>query len=103
MKDYGRLHNEIVKKVGEASEKWGFFQVVNDGISSNTLEAMIEGVRGFHGHDDEVKKSDSMYCSMLPTPPNPQKLPQLNHQVQKSVCHMVLAKKIGPRISCGSY
>ncbi|XP_060671788.1 deacetoxyvindoline 4-hydroxylase-like isoform X2 [Ziziphus jujuba] len=104
MNVYGSLRNGIVKKVGEASKNWGVFLVVNHGISSNTLDAMIEGVRGFHEQDNEVKKKsysreygsraftynsnyhlydnpatywvDSMHCSMLPTPPNPQELPQ---------------------------
>jgi isopenicillin N synthase-like dioxygenase len=32
----------------KASETWGFFQVVNHGISKNVMEGMVEGVKGFH-------------------------------------------------------
>ncbi|XP_060672013.1 1-aminocyclopropane-1-carboxylate oxidase homolog 1-like [Ziziphus jujuba] len=99
------LRNEIAKKVGEACENWGFFQIVNHGISSNTLDRMIEGVRGFHDQDPEVKEKfysrdyetgkmiyntnhelfqspfanwrDSMYCSMAPTPPDPQDIAEV--------------------------
>ncbi|XP_015887932.2 1-aminocyclopropane-1-carboxylate oxidase homolog 1-like [Ziziphus jujuba] len=100
----GSLRDEMAKKVGEASEKWGFFQVVNHGISTNTLDAMLEGICKFHEQDDEVKKKfytrdgsktlvynsnfnlyqasaanwrDSIYCTMAPNPPNPQDLPQV--------------------------
>ncbi|XP_048333196.2 1-aminocyclopropane-1-carboxylate oxidase homolog 1-like [Ziziphus jujuba] len=118
MNDYGNLRNEIVKRVGEASEKWGFFQVVNHGISSNTLDNMIECVRGFHEQDDEVKKKfysreygsrtityntnfdlyfksasnwvDSMYCSMFPTPINPQELPQLCRDIMIEYAEKVM-------------
>lgn len=104
MDDHGSLRNEIAKKIGEASEKWGFFQVVNHGISTNTLDALLEGIYKFHEQDDELKKQlytrdgsrslvynsnfnlyqssaanwrDSIYCTMAPNPPNPQDLPQV--------------------------
>nr|XP_048332875.1 deacetoxyvindoline 4-hydroxylase-like [Ziziphus jujuba var. spinosa] len=56
MNENESLRNKIVKKVEEADENWGFFQIVNHGISSNTLDRMIEGARGFHDQDPEVKK-----------------------------------------------
>lgn len=46
----------IVEKVRDASENWGFFQMVNHGIPSNTLDEMINGVRRFHDQDPEVRK-----------------------------------------------
>lgn len=46
----------IANEVKEASEKWGFFQVVNHGIPSSLLGNMIEGIRKFNDQDLELKK-----------------------------------------------
>ncbi|GAU26307.1 hypothetical protein TSUD_56050 [Trifolium subterraneum] len=47
---------EIISKVREASETWGFFQVVNHSIPLNVLQGMKEGVLRFFEQDTEVKK-----------------------------------------------
>lgn len=94
----------VVEKVVEAAESWGFFQIVNHGIPASVLEEMIKGVHGFHEQDTEIKKQwytrdvsgntrviynsnfdlfsapaanwrDSVYCTMVPNPPNPEELP----------------------------
>lgn len=49
-------YEEIVKQVLDASEKWGFFQVVNHGISMEVLNNMLQGIRMFHEQDAELKK-----------------------------------------------
>ncbi|KAH8491149.1 hypothetical protein H0E87_023331 [Populus deltoides] len=46
---------EIVEQMCNASETWGFFQVVNHGISKNVMEGMVRGVKGFHEEKNEVK------------------------------------------------
>nr|GLL46208.1 1-aminocyclopropane-1-carboxylate oxidase homolog 1-like isoform X1 [Ipomoea trifida] len=93
---------EVVEAIGEASETWGFFQVVNHGIPINVLEEIKRGVRGFREQDTEVKKEwytrdrsrrvvyncnfdlytapaanwrDTIFCFMTPNPPHPQQLP----------------------------
>ncbi|XP_019195752.1 PREDICTED: 1-aminocyclopropane-1-carboxylate oxidase homolog 1-like [Ipomoea nil] len=93
---------EVVEAVGEASETWGFFQVVNHGIPGNVLEEIKRGVRGFHEQDTEAKKEwytrdssrrvqyssnfdlyttpaanwrDTLFCVMAPNPPHPHQLP----------------------------
>ncbi|KAG5554411.1 hypothetical protein RHGRI_012065 [Rhododendron griersonianum] len=46
----------IIKKVRDACEKFGFFQVMNHGIAKYIIDDMIDGVRRFHEQDTEVKK-----------------------------------------------
>ncbi|KAH0905734.1 hypothetical protein HID58_037561 [Brassica napus] len=87
-----------------AAEKWGFFQVINHGISLDVMERMKEGVREFHEQDPEVRKRfysrdssnkmvpvyssnfdlyssqaanwrDTLGCYTAPDPPRPEDLP----------------------------
>ncbi|WMV47974.1 hypothetical protein MTR67_041359 [Solanum verrucosum] len=38
---------KIVDEIREASEKWGFFQLINHGVPSSVLEGMIDGTRKY--------------------------------------------------------
>ncbi|KAL2457931.1 1-aminocyclopropane-1-carboxylate oxidase-like protein 1 [Forsythia ovata] len=38
---------EIVDKVKDACESWGFFQIINHGIQVSIMEKVIEGIREF--------------------------------------------------------
>ncbi|KAL0368414.1 UNVERIFIED_CONTAM: 1-aminocyclopropane-1-carboxylate oxidase [Sesamum calycinum] len=101
-KDPGR-RRDVVHSVRQASETWGFFQVVNHGVPVNVLDEMLEGVRQFYEQDTEVKKKwytrdgsetvvynsnfdlysaasanwrDTTYCNMAPRLPCPEELPE---------------------------
>ncbi|CAI9775960.1 unnamed protein product [Fraxinus pennsylvanica] len=93
---------EIIDKVKDAAETWGFFQVINHGIPDSVLEETLNGVRSFYEQDTEVKKEwhtrdvsktvvynsnfdlysapsanwrDTLFCQMAPHIPKPDELP----------------------------
>jgi len=96
-----RERERVVERIKEASETWGFFQIVNHGIPVSTLEEMVDGVLRFFEQDSEVKKEfytrelrpffytsnynlyttapttwkDSFYCNLAPNAPKPEDLP----------------------------
>ncbi|KAJ0244921.1 1-aminocyclopropane-1-carboxylate oxidase 1 [Hirschfeldia incana] len=99
---------DLVEKIGDAAERWGFFQVINHGISLDVMERMKEGVREFHEQDPEVRKRfysrdpsskmvyhsnfdlysspaanwrDTLGCYTAPDPPSPEDLPAVCGEV----------------------
>uniref|UniRef100_M1BG66 Non-haem dioxygenase N-terminal domain-containing protein n=1 Tax=Solanum tuberosum TaxID=4113 RepID=M1BG66_SOLTU len=121
---------DIVREIKDASENWGFFQIVHHEIPSRVMEKVLEGVHHFHEQDSEVKKKfyfrdvtrkftyntnydlhkastanwrDTLYCVMAPNPPrNSRGLQLITNDKFNSVLHRVLAKNVGPRISVAS-
>ncbi|GER41583.1 2-oxoglutarate (2OG) and Fe(II)-dependent oxygenase superfamily protein [Striga asiatica] len=96
--------DEIIDKVREACREWGFFQLVNHGISTSLMSRVSDDVRSFHELDNEVKGlyysrdhtkkvfynsnfdlhlvssanwRDTLYLILAPDPPQPQELPQV--------------------------
>ncbi|KAF3661480.1 1-aminocyclopropane-1-carboxylate oxidase -like protein 3 [Capsicum annuum] len=101
---------EIVKQIQEASETWGFFQVINHGIPMSILDEILHGARHFHEQDVDIKKPyysrdvarnvmynsnfelfsekslganwrDSLYSVMAPYPAKPEELPDTCREI----------------------
>ncbi|XP_022719849.1 1-aminocyclopropane-1-carboxylate oxidase homolog 1-like [Durio zibethinus] len=95
-------HTEIVEKIKYASEKWGFFQLINHSIPQDVMSKVLAGVHRFHEQPNEAKMGfysrenekkvrftsnydlyqskaaswrDTLVCVMAPNPPPPEEYP----------------------------
>lgn len=94
--------SEIINRLREACESWGFFQIINHEIPVSVIDQLIDGVRRFHEQDTELKKQfysrdvtkkfyynsnfdlyqtaaanwrDTLSCILAPDQPDPEQLP----------------------------
>ncbi|KAF8006383.1 hypothetical protein BT93_K0628 [Corymbia citriodora subsp. variegata] len=47
---------DVIDGIREASETWGFFQIINHGMPLDVMDNMLEGVKKFHEQRVELKK-----------------------------------------------
>ncbi|KAG8373159.1 hypothetical protein BUALT_Bualt12G0142100 [Buddleja alternifolia] len=111
---------EIIDNIKEACQEWGFFQIVNHGISQSVMNKVLEGVRQFHELENDLKKQyysrdfkkkvlynsnfdlyqapsanwrDTLYLIMGPETPEPEELPEICRDIMMEYSKQV--KKLG--------
>lgn len=51
----GARRAEIIDEIRRASQTWGFFQMINHGVPTTAMEAVLECTRRFHEQPTEAK------------------------------------------------
>ncbi|KAJ0967286.1 hypothetical protein J5N97_024203 [Dioscorea zingiberensis] len=108
MKDIETKRKEIVEKVREASQTFGFFQVANHGVPIEVMDKMRDGIKSFIEDDVEEKKKyhsrdpnkkvlhntnfdlytsqaanwrDTLSFRIAPQPPEPEEIPPVCREI----------------------
>ncbi|XP_061348781.1 1-aminocyclopropane-1-carboxylate oxidase homolog 1-like [Gastrolobium bilobum] len=120
--DLANIHQDpsarksVVERVRDASETWGFFQVINHGIPVSSLNEMKNGVLRFFEQGSEVKKEfytreqrpfmynsnfnlyssaptswkDSFFYNLAPNAPKPEDIPAVCRDILVEYSNQVM-------------
>uniref|UniRef100_A0A7N0V815 Fe2OG dioxygenase domain-containing protein n=1 Tax=Kalanchoe fedtschenkoi TaxID=63787 RepID=A0A7N0V815_KALFE len=113
-----KRRKKVVEEVRDASESWGFFNVINHGVPESDLRETLRGVGKFFEQDVESKKAwytrdnskrtlynsnfdlysslaanwrDTMIAFMAPHPPKPDELPEICRDILIKYSDQVMA------------
>ncbi|KAG7642642.1 Non-hem dioxygenase N-terminal domain [Arabidopsis suecica] len=121
--EYTVTRESVIAMIRDAVERFGFFQVINHGISNDVMEKMKDGIRRFHEQDSDVRKKfytrdvtktakynsnfdlysspsanwrDTLSCFMAPDVPKTEDLPDICGEIMLEYAKRVM--KLGELI-----
>ncbi|XP_059654338.1 1-aminocyclopropane-1-carboxylate oxidase homolog 1-like [Cornus florida] len=65
--DDGQHRHKIFNEIREASETWGFFQLVNHGVPDSVMDGMIEAAANWRDSLNFIIKDDMVNPNVLPS------------------------------------